>query len=86
MKNNGVEEFTHVVWVDKIEWLVVAIPDTNGLLIGNIWKTMPKALQKVTGLGHTNWMTFCKVIRTVTLSQINEVRRRRGRHNTFERS
>ena len=74
MKNNGVEEFAHVIWADKIDRLAVAIPDTNGLLIGNVWKTMPKVLQKVTGLGHNNWMTFCKVIHTATLSQINEVK------------
>ena len=74
VKNNRVEEFAHVVWADKIEWLAVAIPDTNGLLIGNVQKTMPKVLQKVTGLGHTDWMTFCKAICTATLSQINEVK------------
>ena len=82
VKNNGVEEFAHVVWADKIERLAAAIPDTNGLLIGNVRKTMPKVLQKVTGLGHTDWTTFCKAIRTATLSQIDEAKEeeREARH------
>ena len=74
VKNNRVEEFAHVVWVDKIEQLAVVISDMNSLLIGNIWKTMPKVLQKVTGLGHTDWMTFCKAICMATLSQIDEAK------------
>jgi hypothetical protein len=36
VKVKGVEEFTHVVWADKVEQLAAAIPDTNGLLIGAV--------------------------------------------------
>ena len=74
MKITGVEEFAHIVWADKVERLVAAILDTNGLLIGTIHKAMPKILQKITGSGHTDWASFCKVVRTVTLSQIDEAR------------
>jgi hypothetical protein len=49
MKVKGVKEFTHVVWVDKVEWLAAAIPDTNGLLIGAVRKVMPKALINLYG-------------------------------------
>lgn len=70
----GVEEFAHVVWADKIEKLAAAIPDTNGLLIGSIRKAMPKVLQKVTGSGHTDWVSFCGAIRTATLAQIEEAK------------
>ena len=52
---NGVEELVHVIWADKVERLAAAIPDANGLLINTIRKSMPKALQKVTGSGHTTW-------------------------------
>jgi hypothetical protein len=62
VKVKGVEEFTHVVWADKVEQLAAAIPDTNGLLIGAIQKAMPKVLQKVTRTGHTEWVSFCKAI------------------------
>jgi hypothetical protein len=70
----AVEEFTHVVWVDKVEHLVAAIPDSNGLLISTIWKSMSKILQKITGLGHANWASFCKAVHTATLSQIDEAK------------
>jgi hypothetical protein len=72
VKTKGVEEFTHIVWADKVEWPVAAIPDTNGLLIGTIRKNMPKILQKVLGLGHADWPLFCRAVCTATLSQINE--------------
>jgi hypothetical protein len=71
---NGVEELAHVVWADKIERLAAAIPDANGLLISTIRKSMPKVLQKVTGLGHTSWTTFCSAVRTATLAQITEAK------------
>jgi hypothetical protein len=82
VKTKGVEEFAHVVWADKVERLAAAIPDTNGLLIGAVRKTMPKILQKVTGSGHTDWASFCKAVRTATLSQIDEAREeeREARH------
>jgi hypothetical protein len=35
---------------------------------------MPKALQKVTGTGHTTWTAFCNAIRTATLTQIEEAK------------
>ncbi|KAF8229587.1 hypothetical protein L208DRAFT_1285833, partial [Tricholoma matsutake] len=70
----GIEEFTHVVWADKIEKLAIAIPDMNGLLIGNIRKVMPRVLQKVTGCGHPDWASFCRAIRTVSLAQIEEAK------------
>ena len=58
MKITGVEEFAHVVWVDKVEHLAAAITDTNSLLISTVCKAMPKILQKITGSGHTDWASF----------------------------
>jgi hypothetical protein len=46
----------------------------NGLLIGTVRKAMPKILQKIMGSGHTDWASFCKAVRTATLSQIDEAR------------
>ena len=74
VKIHGVEEFTHVVWANRIEKLAAAIPDTNGLLISSTRKAMPKALQKVTRSSHTDWTSFCTSIRTATLSQIDEAK------------
>jgi hypothetical protein len=67
---NGMEELLHIVWADKIEWLAAAIPDTNGLLISAICRSMPKVLFKVTGSGHMNWAMFCMAIHMATLTQI----------------
>jgi hypothetical protein len=71
---NSVEELVHVVWADKIKWLAAAIPDTNGLLISTVCRSMPKVLLKVTGSGHTNWATFCTAVRMATLTQIIEAK------------
>jgi hypothetical protein len=67
---NGVEELAHVVWADKIERLMAAIPDANSLLVNTIRKSMPKVLQKVTGSGHTTWASFCSAVRAATVTQI----------------
>jgi len=75
VKLQGVEEFAHVVWADKVEKLATAIPDTNGLLIGTIRKSMPKSLQKVVGSGHRDWPSFCKAVRTATLTEIEEAKK-----------
>ena len=75
VKLQGVEEFAHVVWADKVEKLAIAIPDTNGLLIGTIRKSMPKSLQKVVGSGHRDWPSFCKAVRTATLTEIEEAKK-----------
>ena len=71
---NGVEELAHVVWADKVERLAAAIPDANGLLINTIRKSMLKALQKVTGSGHTTWKSFCSTVRAATVTQIAEAK------------
>jgi hypothetical protein len=67
---NSVEELVHVIWADKIEWLAATIPDTNGLLISTVHRSMPKVLLKVTDSGHTNWAMFCMA----TLAQIIEAK------------
>jgi hypothetical protein len=46
---NGMEELAHIIWADKIEWLAPTIPDTNGLLISAVCRSMPKVLLKVQG-------------------------------------
>jgi len=71
---NRVEELAHIVWADKVKWLAAAIPDTNGLLINTVHKSMPKALQKVIGSGHTTWSLFCSAIHTATVTQIAEAK------------
>jgi hypothetical protein len=50
------------------------IPDTNGLLISSVHKSMPRVLQKITRSGHTSWATFCSTICTTTLAQIAEAK------------
>jgi hypothetical protein len=74
VKMNSVEELAHIVWVDNIEWLMATIPDTNGLLIRSVSKSMPRVLQKVTRSGHTTWAAFCSAVCTATLTQIAEAK------------
>lgn len=74
VKIQGMEEYAHVVWVNRIERRVAAIPDTDGLWISKIQKAMLKVLWKVTEPTHTDWASFCKAIRAVTLTQINEAK------------
>ena len=74
VKIQGMEEYAHIVWANRIERRAAAIPDTDGLWISKIRKAMPKVLRKVTEPTHTDWASFCKAIRTVTLTQINEAK------------
>jgi hypothetical protein len=74
VKVNGMEEFAHIVWADKIECLASMVPDTNGLLIPTICQTMPKVLRKVIGMGHTTWPTFCAAVRDTSLAEIEDAK------------
>jgi hypothetical protein len=80
VKVQGMDEFVHVAWANRIERRAAVIPDTQGLLISNAWKAMPKVLWKVTGTTHTDWTSFCSAIHKVTLTQIIEARRKRMKH------
>jgi hypothetical protein len=74
VKTQGIDEYAHIVWANRIERCAAAIPDTDNLLINKTRKAMPRALRKVIGTTHTDWASFCRAIHTVTLLQINEAK------------
>jgi hypothetical protein len=74
VKVQDMDEFAHVAWANRIERHAAAIPDTQGLLISNVRKAMPKLLWKVAGTTHTDWTSFCSAICKVTLTQIIEAK------------
>jgi hypothetical protein len=68
----GVEEFSHIVWADKVEKLAADIPDTGNLLVDSIREKLPKAIRKLVGTKHTTWADFCKAVRELRPSEILE--------------
>jgi hypothetical protein len=76
VKLSGVEEFTHIVWADKLEQLANTVPDTSGLLIVGVCCGMPTALKPYVSLGHTLWLAFFNAIQAVLLVQIKDKQER----------
>jgi hypothetical protein len=72
VKVDGVEEFSHIVWANKIERLANAVPNTIGLPISSIRKEMSTVLKEKVNADHTSWSLFCDAIRAVSLTQIEE--------------
>ncbi|KAF9456578.1 hypothetical protein BDZ94DRAFT_1315003 [Collybia nuda] len=71
VKVDGMEEYSHIVWADKIEWLTNAVPDTIGLLISSIRDEMPSVLKHYVK-EHASWLAFCDAIRAISLTEIEE--------------
>lgn len=71
VKVDGMEEFSHIVWADKIERLADAVPDTIGLLISSIREDMPAVLKHYVK-EHATWTAFCDAIRAVSPTEIEE--------------
>jgi len=72
VKVDGVEEFSHVVWADKLERISKALKDDSGLLIPTMRKSMPRALKLLVGTQHHTWPTFCDAIRKVSITELEE--------------
>ncbi|KAF8153332.1 hypothetical protein B0H34DRAFT_800549 [Crassisporium funariophilum] len=72
VKVDGVEEFSHVVWADKLERLSVALKDNSGLLIPTVRRSMPRALKLLVGRQHRTWPSFCDAIRRVSITELEE--------------
>jgi len=72
VKVDGVEEFSHVVWADKLERISKALKDDSGLLIPTVRKSMPRALKLLVGTQHRTWPTFCNAIRKVSITELEE--------------
>ena len=58
----GIDEYTHVVWADKVEKLAANIPDTNNLLVASIRKALPKTIRRIIGGKTMTWAEFCKLV------------------------
>jgi len=72
VKVDGVDEFSHVVWADKLERLSKALKDDSGLLIPTVRRSMPRALKLLVGTQHRTWTTFCDAVRKVSITELEE--------------
>ncbi|KAF8962236.1 hypothetical protein BDZ97DRAFT_1920720 [Flammula alnicola] len=72
VKVGGVEEFSHIIWADKIGCLVKAIKDENGLLIPVVRCDMPRVLKLLVGTQHTIWPMFCTAVHAVSVTELLE--------------
>lgn len=72
VKKDGVEEFSHVVWADKVQRLASALKDDSGLLIPMVRKSMPRSLKHLVGTQHTDWTSFCTAVRAVSITALEE--------------
>ncbi|KAF9540436.1 hypothetical protein CPC08DRAFT_770794 [Agrocybe pediades] len=69
---DGVEEFSHVVWADKLERLAALLQDENGLLVPSVRRSMPKTLRALVNPKHSTWDAFCEAVRTVSITELTE--------------
>ncbi|KIM35495.1 hypothetical protein M413DRAFT_32445 [Hebeloma cylindrosporum] len=72
VKGDGVEEFSHVVWADKLERVSKSLKDESGLLIPIVRKAMPRALRVLVSTKHQTWSAFCDAIRKVSMTELEE--------------
>ncbi|PPQ96509.1 hypothetical protein CVT26_010445 [Gymnopilus dilepis] len=72
VRKDGVEEFSHVVWADKVQRLASALTDSSGLLIPMVRKSMPRSLKRLVGTQHTDWSSFCAAVRAVSITELEE--------------
>ncbi|RXW14874.1 hypothetical protein EST38_g10980 [Candolleomyces aberdarensis] len=68
----GVEEYSHIVWADKVEKLAKEIPDTGNLLVDSTREKLPKAIKKLVGTKDMTWAEFCKAVRGLRYTEIME--------------
>jgi len=69
-KVNGVDEWSHIAWADRVQQLAGAIPDTHGLLIGETREKMPTVLRRLINAEHITWLTFCDAVRKISLTKL----------------
>ena len=72
VKVDGVNEFSHVVWANKLEHLSKALKNDSGLLIPTVHKSMPRPLKLLVGTQHCTWTTFCNVAHKVSITKLEE--------------
>lgn len=71
-KVNGMEEWSHVAWADRVQRLAEAIPDDHGLLVAETRDKLPAVLRRLVSAEHSTWASFCDVIRKVSLTALHE--------------
>ena len=72
----GIEEYTHVVWADRVEKLAVNILDTNNLLVSRAKKTLPKTIRRIIGRKSMTWAELCKAVQDIGYEEILEAQRK----------
>lgn len=71
-KVNGVDEWSHIAWADRVQRLAEAIPDDQGLLVAETRDKMPAVLRKLVSAEHSTWTSFCDAVRKVSLTALRE--------------
>ena len=66
----GEEEWTHIVWADKVERLANDIPDVGNLLVPGVRKNLPKPIIKLVGLKPMTWKELCDNVREITHEEL----------------
>jgi hypothetical protein len=80
----GIDEYTHVVWADKVEKLAANIPDTNNLLVASVRKALPKTIRKIIGGKTMTWAEFCKTVRDIGHEEILEIQNEERERNNLQ--
>ncbi|KAJ7614204.1 hypothetical protein DFH06DRAFT_1307650 [Mycena polygramma] len=58
----SLEKGTHRAWAETMRNLAAAIPDTHGLLIHDVWLTLPLNIRSQISENHVDWDHFCDAI------------------------
>lgn len=78
-KVNGIDEWTHIAWADRVQRLAEAIPDDKGLLVAETRDKMPAVLRRLVGAEYSTWVTFCDAVRKISLTALREAIEFEGR-------
>jgi hypothetical protein len=65
-KVGGIEEYTHVVWANKMEKLARDLPDPTNLLVPSTRKKLPSAINDIIGVRSMTWAQLCAAVRDIT--------------------
>ncbi|KAF8062231.1 hypothetical protein FPV67DRAFT_1783129 [Lyophyllum atratum] len=69
--SDGIEEWAHVAWANRVERLAEAIPDRDGLLIDATRLALPTAVKSLLG-SYDTWPEFCDAVRALSRDKLKE--------------
>ena len=71
-KVNGVDEWSHIAWADRVQRLAEALPDALGLLVAETRDNLPAVMRRLVSAEHSTWASFCDAVRKVSLTALRE--------------